>query len=75
MLSLFSILFFSLVVLDVAQAKLADSSPQRFAPSLRSIVRRQTSQSNTTTNSTSSSPNVTLTSAGIVPLILASDKQ
>jgi len=75
MLSFFSLLLFSLVVLDVAQARLADSSPRRLAPSLRSIVRRQTSQNSTTTNSTSSNPNVTLSSAGIVPLVLASDKQ
>lgn len=75
MLSIFSFLFFSLVVLDVAQARLAHSFPRRLAPSLRSIVRRQTSQNSTTTNSTSSNPNVTLTSAGIVPLVLASDKQ
>jgi hypothetical protein len=74
MLSLFSLLLLSLV-LDVVRATHAHETSRRLAPSLRSIVRRQTSQNTTTTNSTASSPNVTLTSAGIVPLVLANDKQ
>lgn len=62
-----------LVVLVVAGTGLAHNSARLLGPSsLRSIVRRQTSQNGTTTNSTSSNANVT---AGIVPLVLASDKQ
>jgi hypothetical protein len=78
MLSLFSLLLLSLVVLDVVRTGQAHETPRRLvrASSLRSIVRRQTSQNTTTTSPTASSnPNVTLTSAGIVPLVLASDKQ
>ena len=75
MLSFFSLLLFSLVVLDVIRAGHAHETSRRLAPSLRSIVRRQTSQNTTTANSTASGPSVALTSAGIVPLVLASDKQ
>jgi hypothetical protein len=68
-----SLLPFFFVVLAVAGTGLAHNSARLPGPpSLRSIVRRQTTQNGTTTNSTTSSPNVT---AGIVPLILASDKQ
>ena len=64
---------FLLVVLAVAGTGLAHNSARLLGPpSLRSIVRRQTSQNGTATNSTSSNTNVT---AGIVPLVLASDKQ
>jgi hypothetical protein len=72
-----SLLPFFLVVLAVAGTGLTDNSAARLLgapPSLRSIVRRQTTQQNgTTTNSTTGNPNVT--TAGIVPLVLASDRQ
>ena len=64
---------FFLVVLAVAVTGLPHNSARLLGPpSLRSIVRRQISQNSTTTNSTSGNTNVT---AGIVPLVLASDKE
>jgi hypothetical protein len=62
-----------LVALAVAGTGLAHNSARLLGPpSLPSIVRRQTSQNGAATNSTSGNTNVT---AGIVPLVLASDKQ
>jgi hypothetical protein len=62
------------VVLAVAGTGLALNSARHLDPqSVRSIVRRQTNQNSTTTNSTTS--NVTQSTASIVPLILASDKE
>jgi hypothetical protein len=75
MLSFLSLFLLSFVVLDVVGAGQARETSRQLAPSLRSIVRRQTSQNSTTTNTTANGPNVTLTTAGIVPLVLASDKQ
>lgn len=75
MLSLFLFLFSTLVALSAPGAGLAQDSPRRRAPSLRSVVRRQTSPSVTATSPAASNPSVTLTSAGIVPLVLASDEQ
>ncbi|KAF8501514.1 acid protease [Russula emetica] len=63
--------FIPLVLLAVAGTGLAHNSARLLGPpSLRSIVRRQTSPNGTATNSTST--NIT---AGIVPLVLADDQQ
>ncbi|KAI9512034.1 acid protease [Russula earlei] len=70
-----SLLLFFLAVLDVAVAGQAHPSARRFVPSPRHIVSRQTAENGTTTNSTTNNPNITLTSDGIYPLVLASDKQ
>jgi len=75
MLSLPPLLLFLLVVLDVAVARQAHDARRQFAPSLRSLTRRQAAQNGTKTNSTTNNPNTTLASAGIYPLVLASDKQ
>ncbi|KAH9959623.1 aspartic peptidase domain-containing protein [Russula dissimulans] len=74
MFSLSPLLLFLIVVLDVAVARQAHT-PRQFVPSLRNLASRQSSQNGTTTNSTTNNPNVTLASAGIYPLVLASDKQ
>ncbi|KAI0001510.1 aspartic peptidase domain-containing protein [Russula compacta] len=74
MLSVLPLLLSFLLILDVVGAPQA-RKPRLFPPSLRSVVKRQTSQNGTTTNGTTGNPNATLTTAGIVPLVLASDKQ
>ncbi len=51
-----------------------DARLKQRAPSLHSVIRRQTGQNTTVTNSTSNA-NATATTAAIVPLTLASDKQ
>jgi hypothetical protein len=69
----FPILLVLLAALDVVCA--VHPRLPLLAPSLHQFIKRQTGQNITTTNSTSSNANATITTAAIVPLTLASDKQ